>query len=64
MTLSYRTYHVTYEHSTETSDNIRQNQATVIVYGGGELRLRSEIERQRPAHKNISILRICESPSR
>jgi hypothetical protein len=56
MALSYQTFDVSYEHTTENSDTVRQNRATVTVYGGGEFKLKAEIERQRPEHRNINIL--------
>lgn len=55
--LGYVTWDVSYEHTTAGSDNVRQNRATVTVYGGGgELKLKFEIEKQRPDHKNVVIL--------
>jgi hypothetical protein len=56
MSLSYQTYDVSYEHTTESSDMVRQNRAVVTVYGGGEFKLKAEIERQRPDHRNVNIL--------
>ncbi len=56
MTLSYRTFDVIYEHTTENSDTVRQNRATVTVFEAGVFTLKSEIERQRPEHKNVTIL--------
>ena len=56
MTLSYQTFDVIYEHTTENSDTVRQNRTTVTLYGGGEFKLKAEIERQRPEHRNVNIL--------
>jgi hypothetical protein len=56
MTPTYETYVVVYEHRTEFSDTARVNQATITIYGAGELRIRAELERLRPGHKDIVIL--------
>ena len=58
MSQSYRTYDVIYEHTTENSDNVQQNRATITSYGGGELKLKSEIEKQRSGHRDVNILDI------
>jgi hypothetical protein len=61
MTTGYRTYDVLYEHSTADSDNVRQNRIVVTAWGGkSEFKMKSEIERQRPSHRDIVILDIEE----
>jgi hypothetical protein len=56
MALSYQTFDVVYEHTTANSDTVRQNRATMTVYGGGLFKLKAEIERQRPSHLRVNIL--------
>lgn len=59
MTLSYQTYFVMYEHRTEFSDTARVNQATITIFGLSELRIRAELERLRPDHRDIVILDVA-----
>lgn len=59
MRATYRTYDVTYEHTTANSDTIRQNRATVTVLGCGEFKLKAEVERLRPQHRCVVILNAC-----
>lgn len=56
MTLSYETYLIIYEHRTENSDTARVNQATITIYGASELKIRAELARLRPDHRDIVIL--------
>lgn len=57
---SYKTFDVMYEHTTDTSDNVRQNRITITIYGESEFKIVSEIKRQRPGHTNVDILDITE----
>jgi len=59
MSLSYETYLVVYEHRTENSLTARVNQATITIYGAGELRIKAELERQRPEHRDIVVLDVA-----
>lgn len=56
MTPTYETYFVVYEHRTEFSDTARVNQATITIYGVSELKMRAELQRLRPEHREIVIL--------
>ena len=56
--MTYETFHVLYEHRTTSSDTVRQNRATVTMYGASELKLRAEIERQRPDHRDVVLLEV------
>lgn len=52
----YETFFVTYEHRTTSSDTVRTNSATITIYGASELKLKAEIERQRPDQKDVLLL--------
>lgn len=54
----YETFDVTYEHRTGCSQMLRTNSATITVYGASELKLKSEIEKQRPDHTDVTLLEI------
>lgn len=55
---SYNTFEVDYEHTTEASNTVRQNRATITIWGDSEFKVKAELEKQRPEHKNIVILSI------
>jgi hypothetical protein len=52
----YHTFDVTFEHSTRTSDTVRQNRVVVAVWGDSEFAIKREIERQYPQFIDVVIL--------
>lgn len=54
----YETFDVRYEHTDADGANRTVNRAIVTCYGGGELLLRREIERERPSHHNVTVLEV------
>lgn len=58
--MSYKTYEVQFEHTTENSDNVRQNRAVITCWAGGEFKIRAEIMKQNPSYKDVNILDVTE----
>lgn len=52
----YHTFTVQYEHTTDTSDTVRQNRAVLTVWGESEFAIKKAIEREHPSHTNVVIL--------
>lgn len=60
MALSYETYFVVFEHCTEWSDTVRQNQSTITTYGVSEQKLREALAILHPSYRNIVILEMTK----
>lgn len=54
--MSYRTFRVTYEHTTPESETVRQNTAVVTIWGESEFRMKKAVEDDRPGHTTVVIL--------
>lgn len=59
-TPSYKTFDVAFEHTTTTSDTVRQNRRVITIWGDSEFKMKAEIESQEPTFRNVVIITSTE----